>query len=135
MFGLKVLLAGLGTVEIHFVQEVADLVAHHTAGIGVAVDAQGVTGIGKGFLEPSPIQASDLPIHGGFQFHELLRDTPVIEEGGPSGGFLVIVRRKRDGGGGVGRGIGLALDHPQGQGQLVVQRRVNVRIGIIAGDA
>ena len=134
MFGLKVLLAFLGTVKLDFAQEVADLIAYHTAGIGIAVDAQGATGIGKRFLEPTAVQSADLPVHAGFQLHEHLGGTLVIEEGGPSSGFLVIVRRKADGGGGAGRGIGLALDHTQGHGQVVEEGRVNVSIGIMARD-
>ena len=134
MLGLKVLLSFLGTVEIDFAQDVADLIAHHAAGIGIAVHVQGAHGIDKGFLEPTSIQTADLPVHVGFQLHERLRGTLVLEERRPGGGFLVIVRPKGDRSGWAGRGIRFTLDEAHGDGQVIVQGRVNVRIGIIARD-
>ena len=85
MFGLEVLLTFLGPVELDFVQDVADLIAHHAAGVGVAVDVQGTTGIGKGFLEPTAVQTTDLPVHVGFQLHERLGGPPGLEERRPGG--------------------------------------------------
>ena len=62
MFGFKILLPFLGTVEIHLPQDIADLIIQHGAGVSVTVHAQGPGGVDKLFLEPSTVQSSYLPI-------------------------------------------------------------------------
>ena len=71
MFGFKVLLPFFGTIKIHLPQDVADLIAHHSTGIGVTVHAQGPGGVDKLFSNHPPFnsrisQLMDAPISKKF---------------------------------------------------------------------